>query len=139
MPLPKRMARFNRVVTNRTLGRIAPWIPGFGVVVHRGRRSGRRYRTPVNVYRRGDGYVIALTYGAQTDWVKNVMAAGRCDLVTRGQLVHLVEPRLYVDKRRAGMPAFVRVALTLANVTEFLALRLMPARSAPAGDACSSR
>lgn len=94
MPMPKRLARLNRVVTNRALGRIAPWMPGFGVVHHRGRSSGRSYRTPVNVFQRGDGYVVAMTYGPQTDWVKNVLAAGGCDLETRKQLVHLVEPRL---------------------------------------------
>ncbi|MQA86022.1 MAG: nitroreductase family deazaflavin-dependent oxidoreductase [Streptosporangiales bacterium] len=124
MPMSKGLARFNRVVTNRTLGRIAPWMPGFGVVHHRGRKSGRDYRTPVNVFRRGDGYVMAMTYGSQTDWVKNVLAAGGCDLETRRHLVHLVEPRLYVDEKRTGMPAFVRTVLGLTNVTEFLALKL---------------
>lgn len=51
-------------------------MPGLGVVVHQGRRSGKEYQTPVNVFAAPDGYVLALTYGADTDWVKNVLAAG---------------------------------------------------------------
>jgi hypothetical protein len=56
----------------------APRMPGLGVIVPRARRSGRRYQTPVNVFSAADGYVIALTYGPDTDWVKNVVAAGGC-------------------------------------------------------------
>ncbi len=49
MPIPRRVAQLNRVGLNRLTRRLAPWLPGFGVVVHRGRRSGREYHTPVNV------------------------------------------------------------------------------------------
>ena len=61
VPLPQRLARFNRVVTNRVAFPAARRVPGFGVVLHTGRRSGRSYRTPVNAFRTRDGYVIALT------------------------------------------------------------------------------
>jgi hypothetical protein len=50
MVLGRRIAIFNRHVTNRVLGPVAPWLPGFGIVVHTGRKSGRTYRTPVNVF-----------------------------------------------------------------------------------------
>jgi hypothetical protein len=33
------------------------------IVHHKGRRSGRAYKTPVGVVRRHDGYAVALTYG----------------------------------------------------------------------------
>ena len=55
MVIPKRVARFNRMVTNRISDPLAGRLPGFGIVVHRGRRSGRPYRTPINV--------IATVYG----------------------------------------------------------------------------
>lgn len=61
MTLPPWLARANRRVTNRLWGPLAPHLPGFGVIVHAGRKSHRRYRTPVNVFPRADGYVIALT------------------------------------------------------------------------------
>jgi deazaflavin-dependent oxidoreductase (nitroreductase family) len=70
MPIPKVVGQWNKAGLNRLTRHIAPWMPGFGVIVHRGRRSGARYQTPVNVFRAGNGYVIALTYGPDTDWVK---------------------------------------------------------------------
>jgi len=67
MALPRTLARLNKIGLNRVTTRLAPVVPGFGVVVHQGRRSGRRYQTPVNVFRSGSGYVIALTYGPDSD------------------------------------------------------------------------
>ncbi len=61
MPLPKGLARFNRVVTNRVVGPFAARLPGFAIVTHVGRRSGRQHSNPVNLFRTGDRYVIALT------------------------------------------------------------------------------
>jgi hypothetical protein len=55
------MARFNKRVTNRLTRPLAPGCRAFGVVIHRGRKSGRVYETPVNVFRAGGGYVVALT------------------------------------------------------------------------------
>ena len=123
MVISKRVARFNKAATNRVLGRFTGRLPGFGTIVHRGRRSGRTYRTPVNVFRSGDGYVVALTYGAQTDWVRNVLAAGGCDLLTRGREVKLADPRLEHDESRAAMPFPVRQLLGTLGVTDFLYLR----------------
>ena len=79
--LARKVAHFNKRVTNRISGPLAPHLPGFGVVGHVGRTSGRRYETPVNVFRRPGGFVIALTYGTQADWVRNVLAADGCTLV----------------------------------------------------------
>ena len=122
MPLPRALARFNKVATNR-IGRVlAPRVPGGGNIVHRGRRSGRTYRTPVNVFPTGHGYRFALTYGADTDWVKNVLTAGGCQLETRGRVVRLVAPRLYHDERRRGIRPFERQVLRLLGVADFLTL-----------------
>jgi deazaflavin-dependent oxidoreductase (nitroreductase family) len=116
------MAAFNRQVTNRVLGGVATRLPGFGVVLHVGRRSGRHYRTPVNVFRTASGYVFALTYGSGAEWVRNVVAAKGCELVTRGRTVALRNPSLHRDERRSRMPPHVRAVLGLAHVDEFLEL-----------------
>lgn len=116
------MAAFNRRVTNRVLGRVATRLPGFGVVIHVGRRTGRRHRTPVNVFRTPGGYLFALTYGSGAEWVKNVLAAGGCELVTRGRTERLDHPRLFRDESRATVPPPVRAVLRLADVAEFLEL-----------------
>jgi deazaflavin-dependent oxidoreductase (nitroreductase family) len=123
MPLPRRLARFNRVVTNRVLGPLARYVPGFAVVSHVGRRSGRLYQTPVSLFRREDDYVIALMYGADSQWVRNVLAAGGADIETRGGRVHLVDPEVVRDPARSLVPKPVRVPLLLANVDEFMLLR----------------
>ena len=120
--LGRRIAHFNRRVTNRVTGPLAPWLPGFGVIVHRGRRSGREYRTPVNVFRHDGLRVVALTYGADSDWVKNVLAAGGCDLITRGKRYELTQPALVHDNTRSRVPFVVRVPLRLLDVADFLLL-----------------
>jgi deazaflavin-dependent oxidoreductase (nitroreductase family) len=122
VPLPKRLARFNRRVTNPVLRHVASWAPGFAVVHHVGRRSGRTYRTPVNVFRREGRYVFALTYGKDSDWVRNVVAAGGCEIETRRRIVALRDPVLFHDEERRAVPAPPRWVLGLAGVDDFLSL-----------------
>ena len=123
MPLPKRLARFNRHVTNRVVEPVARRLPGFAVVSHVGRRSGRVYRTPVNLFRDGDRYVVALTYGSDSQWVRNVLAAGAVDIETRGRRVHLVAPEVVRDAERSLVPSPVRPVLGLVRVSDFMLLR----------------
>jgi deazaflavin-dependent oxidoreductase (nitroreductase family) len=124
---PTRM-RFIRPFTthlfNPIARRFAGWLPGFGILTYRGRTSGKTYRTPLNVFRRGDSYVFALTYGADVQWVKNVVAAGGCTMRTRGRDVRLVEPEVFVDPSRRLMPPIVRVVLGFDRVSEFLRMRI---------------
>src|SRR3954451_10905640 len=86
------LAKFNITVTNRVTGLFAGWLPGFGILTHVGRKSGKVYRTPVNVFPGSKGFIIALTYSSQSEWVKNVLAAGGCDLKTRGEKYQLSAP-----------------------------------------------
>ena len=127
MPLPKRLARFNLHVTNRVLGPVARQLPGFAVVSHVGRRSGRVHRTPVNLFRDGDRYAIALTYGSDSQWVRNVLAAGAVDIETRGRRVRLVAPEIVHDARRALVPEPIRPILGVVRVSDFLVLHPAPA------------
>jgi deazaflavin-dependent oxidoreductase (nitroreductase family) len=126
MPLRRTIARLNKAGLNRVTVRIAPRLPGFGVVVHRGRKSGRTYRTPVNVFSSPGGYIVALTYGADSDWVRNVLAADGCELRTRGRTVRAGSPRVYHDETRSGIRPFDRQVLRLLGTTEFLALAAQP-------------
>lgn len=126
MPIPKAVGRWNKAGLNRVTKRIAPWMPGFGVVVHRGRRSGKEYQTPVNVFATEDGYVLALTYGPDTDWVKNVLAAGGCELRTGGRVVRLTAPRLFHDETRRDIRPLERQVLRVIGVADFLSLTTAP-------------
>ena len=94
------MWRFRHVVhrfVNPITRPVAKRLPAFAVLTHRGRKSGRTYRTPINVFRRGDDYFFFLTYGSDVNWVKNVLATGSCSIETRGRIVELVEPELITD------------------------------------------
>ena len=130
MSIPRSIARLNKAGLNRVTVHAAPWLPGFGVVIHRGRRSGRTYRTPVNVFAAPGGYVIALTYGADSDWVRNVLAAGGCELVTRGRTVRLISPELVHDENRRGIRPLERQVLRLIGVADFSLYRPRWTRSA---------
>jgi deazaflavin-dependent oxidoreductase (nitroreductase family) len=123
VPLPGWLARFNRRVTNPALRPVAKRLPYFGVVLHRGRASGRAYRTPVTAFPHGQGFLIALTYGRDVDWVKNVIAAGGCRLIHRRRAVDLAGPRVLPLREDAGaIPAWIRGILRLLGVTEVLHL-----------------
>lgn len=76
----RQLAAFHRAITNQISSPFASRLPGFGIVTNVGRRSGKVYRTPVNVFRRPQGFLIALTYGKESGWVKNVLDAGGCEV-----------------------------------------------------------
>jgi deazaflavin-dependent oxidoreductase (nitroreductase family) len=122
LPASRSIARFNRRFTNKLTLRVAGYLPGFAIVNHLGRRSGRAYRTPVNAFRTDDGYIIALTYGAQSDWVKNVLAEGSCELQTRGRRVRLTNPRIETDNSKGWAPLPVRLILDLIDAPEYMRL-----------------
>jgi deazaflavin-dependent oxidoreductase (nitroreductase family) len=85
------------------------------------------YQTPVSVFAAPGGYVLALTYGPGTDWVKNVLAAGGCQLRTRGRTIEVTAPRLYRDQARHGIRPVERQVLRAVHVADFLSLKTAPA------------
>jgi deazaflavin-dependent oxidoreductase (nitroreductase family) len=111
--------RFVNPLSRRVVGHL-PW---FGLVIVPGRRSGQIRRVPMNVFRRGDDYVMALTYGRDVDWVKNVLAAQGCRLKTLGRTVELRDPELIHDPSRRLVPLVISVFLGLLDVNDFLRLR----------------
>ncbi|AGP63453.1 MULTISPECIES: nitroreductase family deazaflavin-dependent oxidoreductase [Mycobacterium] len=126
MPAPRWVARANKIGLNRFTKYIAPWAPGWAIVVHRGRKSGRTFRTPLWAFRRRNGFVIALTYGPETDWVRNVLAAGGCELQTRRRRYQLGAPVVFRDEDATDMPAFIRFMLRrVIKAPEFLRLDIV--------------
>ena len=118
------MRPFTTRVVNPITRRIAGWAPWFGILTYKGRKSGKTYRTPMNVFRKGDGYVFALTYGSDVDWVKNVVAAGECGLRTGRRDLRLVDPELFVDPTQRQMPILIRMFLRFNRATEFMRMRI---------------
>ena len=116
------VAAFNLAVTNRITSRFADRLPGFGILPHVGRKSRRSYRTPVNVFRAPDGFLIAVTYGQGSEWVKNVLAAGGCELETRSVRYQLTLPTIVHDPTRRRFPIFVGIVLRLIGADDFMQL-----------------
>jgi deazaflavin-dependent oxidoreductase (nitroreductase family) len=105
MQLPQRLARFNRHVTNPIQRMWAGWLPSFGILEHVGRRSGKPYRTPLNVFTAEvdgkPGVAILLTYGPDRDWLKNLNAAGGGRMRRNGKTFGVANPRT-VTKAQAA-------------------------------------
>ena len=116
------LAKINIAFTNRITGLFAGWLPGFGILTHVGRKSGKVYRTPINVFRASDRFIIALTYSSQSEWVKNVLAAGGCELQTRGKKHQLSAPKVVHDPTRRLFPIPVRLVLGIVGADEYMEL-----------------
>jgi deazaflavin-dependent oxidoreductase (nitroreductase family) len=122
-----RMWRFRHFVysyINPITRPVAKKLPTFAILTHRGRKSGRTYRTPINVFQRDNYYFFFLTYGSDVQWVKNVLATGSCSIETRGRVVELVEPELITDPELRPAPPHVRfVERRIAGATQYLRMR----------------
>jgi deazaflavin-dependent oxidoreductase (nitroreductase family) len=118
------LAKINIIVTNRITSLFAGWLPGFGILTHVGRKSSRVYRTPVNVFRAPEGFLIALTYGRESEWVRNVISAGTCQLETRGVQCQVSSPTIVHDPTRRRFPIPVRIVLRLIGADDFMQLSL---------------
>jgi deazaflavin-dependent oxidoreductase (nitroreductase family) len=66
----------------------------YAALHHIGRKSGRAYVTPVAAEPIVGGFVITLPYGVNTDWCRNVFAAGEATLDVRGETVGVIDPRV---------------------------------------------
>ena len=121
MKLPRGVARFNKRVTNRIQGLYAWLVPPWAVILHRGRRSGRQYRTPLFAFRRGRTLVIALLYGEESEWLRNLRAggghvirAGRTFVVGAPEVVATGEAGAVVARLSPPERAYCRLAEKLA-------------------------
>jgi deazaflavin-dependent oxidoreductase (nitroreductase family) len=127
MTAPPPRTRFLRPFATRVINPItrlfAGRMAGFAILTHVGRTSGKTYRTPINVFRRGDYYLFALTYGSDVHWVKNIIAADGCGMRIQGRDVRLVEPELIIDPDLREMPLPLRIVGKLNRVSEFLRMR----------------
>src|SRR5438067_2200853 len=92
--LPPPVARLNPARHNPTPRQYAWLLPPWALVLHRGRRSGRLYRTPVNAYVRRGTFAVVMLYGTESDWVRNLLAAGSGQVVRGGRTYELISPRV---------------------------------------------
>jgi deazaflavin-dependent oxidoreductase (nitroreductase family) len=122
--LPHWLARLNLRFSNWFMRPIASRLPWFCVLEHVGRRSGTVRRTAMMAFHRTpDRWVMALTYGTDAQWLRNVVAAGGGRLLSRGRWVDVAEPRQFRDASRSSVPLIVRPFLAVLCVSEFVEMR----------------
>ena len=133
MHLPHFMRPVNRLVTNPLMGTFAWLVPPLAVVHHVGRKSGRRYRTPVVAFPSGKGFTIPMTYGRDVDWGRNLVAEGGGEVQQMGRSYAVRNPRIVgFGAASSHLPAAVRPALRLAHFPGYVLLDLEKTRRSPA-------
>ncbi len=106
------------------------WNPLFGRVLHRGRRTGRPYEAPVAVRRSNAGFVVALAFGPQVDWHRNLLAAGGGAIRWRGRDYPVSAPRaIDAQGARATFNPVQRLFLRLGGIDGYVVLPDKPTGS----------
>jgi deazaflavin-dependent oxidoreductase (nitroreductase family) len=79
------------------------------VLVHRGRKSGRLYKTPVEILHdddERDELVVSPMWGRHSDWYRNVVAGGLVEVHVRGDERQVGWRELDKPERRAAINAY---------------------------------
>lgn len=102
-------------------------------IQHTGRRSGRQYVTPASARISGDVVVIPLTFGSQSDWSRNVRAAGGCSIRVNGRDYDVTQPELLsvADVQplvRSMFSPMERAAFRMLGIRQVMRLRLAAPR-----------
>jgi deazaflavin-dependent oxidoreductase (nitroreductase family) len=96
---------------------------------HVGRRSGKAYVTPTSAHIRGGVLLIGLTFGNQSDWSRNVRAAGGCTVRLGGRAYRATSPELvtWTDDRALIASVFnpvLRAGFRLLGIRQFMRMRV---------------
>ena len=97
------------------------WFGFFSVVRHTGRRSGTTFETPVAARRIPDGFVLALAFGGEAHWYRNLLAAGGGVIRWRGVEYPVGAPEA-ID-RESALVAFLpiqRAGLRAADIDGYI-------------------
>lgn len=123
---------FNKHVLNPAMMLVAGrkyWYAS--IIEHTGRHTGKEYATPVVAERVDDGLIIPLPYGTDTDWLRNVLAAGHATVHVHGETYEAVDPQILDAAAVAGQLAPNRKrTFDRFNVRSYL--KLAPAATPPA-------
>lgn len=126
MPMPRSFRTFGRVV-NPVIAPMARRFRPFAVVCHRGRVTGRDYRNPVMAFRVAEGWIVALAYGSDVQWRRNLDAAHGGELIRQGMRKSVTAPEgLSPSDALPLLPGWARAMFRTVRVDEYLLLRESP-------------
>ena len=103
---------------------------------HAGRRSGRTYTTPVSARRSGDTVVIALTFGNQSDWSRNVRSAAGATIRIDGEDYDVTQPQVMSRQEarplvQAAFSPMDRAGFRMLGIKQVMILRVVSAGHLP--------
>src|SRR5229473_1703292 len=103
---------------------------------HVGRRSGRTYTTPVSARRSGDMVVIALTFGNQSDWSRNVRSAGGASIRIEGEDYDVTQPQIMSRQEakplvQSAFRPLERAGFRMLGIKQIMVLQVTSAEPAP--------
>lgn len=78
---------------NPWVKRLGGHVPGLSIIEHRGRKSGTLYEAVVTASAKDGQLAVVMGHG-NTDWAKNVLAAGEADVRISGKRLHIINPRI---------------------------------------------
>jgi deazaflavin-dependent oxidoreductase (nitroreductase family) len=121
---------FNKHVTNRLLRRFARSSRGpFAVVHHVGRRSRKSYATTIMVWPLGEGFVIALTYGPDVDWLRNLRAAAHGKVLWHKRMYAIGSPEpLAIEEALPAFPRLFRPIFRRIGLKDFVYVKAATGR-----------
>lgn len=120
MALPRWLAKTNRTYLNPRVVKRGRW----PILIHEGRKSGRIYRTPLDVFHVDGGMMFTVNYGPRTDWVRNVIAAGKAQVEISGETIEITDPLLIpAEDAYRLLPAGTKTPPAFVGVEQCLLVR----------------
>jgi deazaflavin-dependent oxidoreductase (nitroreductase family) len=111
------VARFNALINNPIQGTYAWLLPPWTVIAHHGRRSGRPYRTPLLAFRQDHRLVVALLYGEESDWLRNLRAGGG-SVIRGGRRYEIRAVRVHDTARAAQLEQLAPVVRAYCRLAD---------------------
>ncbi len=138
--LPKRIRIFNKYVTNRVFRGFASVSHGpFAIIRHLGRRSGKPYETTIMVWRMGGSFAIALTYGPDVDWYRNIRAAGGGTVFWHKKAYAIGKPEpIDANTALTAFPAIFRLILRRFGTHDFVEVKIIEPSTATVEETAST-
>ncbi len=108
--LRNRMRIINKHIINQVFHGFTSLSHGpFAIIYHTGRRSGKPYQTVSMVWQMREGFVIALTYGEDVDWYRNMKANDGGAVYWHKMLYNVGKPELIdTGKALTAFPALFK-------------------------------
>jgi deazaflavin-dependent oxidoreductase (nitroreductase family) len=103
----------------------APW--PVARIEHRGRSTGAFRATPVLAWPVAGGFVVAMPYGTDVDWAKNLLHAGEGVLQYQGVRYRVGNPRIVpVHEVRGDVPGPIASLVATSGVRHVARLEVLP-------------